>query len=170
MEEYILDGETYYYKNGKWLDENKCRAPLAVVSRLNALLIKKEDFEQYSMQELLEIIDKARSSDNVQLASQALEAALRIASVSEIKQLLPRLTSNYRRIGKPQSAIDVFKTYTDEYQKSVWSSALFTSVAAAYCDICDYETAKKCADRAMSISAGESSPELISVYKRIKEA
>lgn len=54
--------------------------------------------------------------------------------------------------------------------EKVWSAALFTSIAAAYCDIDNYETARKFANLARSISGMESSPELISVYKRIKQS
>lgn len=170
MEEYYLDGEKYYCKNGKWLDACYRAVPLAIVSKLNQLMLKSTDFESKTLEELLKIIDSARESENIQLAAQALEAAIRKASVGEIRNLLPRLTSNYRKLGRPQTAIDISKSYTEEYKKKVWSPALFTSVAAAYCDLENYDTARKFANLARSISGAEASIELISVYKRIKEA
>lgn len=170
MEKYFMDGEEYTYRNGKWLDSRYTIAPLAVANKLNQLLIKNTDFEAMSIEELLKIIDGSRKSDNIQLAAQVLETAIRKASVDEIRKLLPRLTSNYRKLGRPQTAIDISKIYTDEYKKKVWSPALFTSIAAAYCDIDDYEVARKFANLARSISGQEASVELVSVYKRIKEA
>lgn len=169
MQTFELDDNKYYYNNGKWLTSSFTTPPLAVVSKLNKLLIENEDFSEKTMEELLEIIDKARASENIQLASQAIEASLRIATVPELRNLLPRLTSNYRKIGRPTSAIEIALSYLEEHSKKVWSPALFTSLAAAYCDIDDFESGKKYANRARSLSGNESSPELISVYKRIKQ-
>lgn len=168
LETYYLDGEKYYYKDGKWLTSSYIEVPLAIVNELNNLLINTEEFTDKSMHELLEIIDSSRCADNIYLAAKVIKAALEIASIPGIRKLLPRLTSNYRRLGMPQKAIDIAKFYTDEYGKKVYSSALFTSVAAAFCDIGNYDKAKKFADLAKGYSAGDSSIELISVYKRIK--
>lgn len=170
MQVYYLDNEKYYYNNGKWMTRTFTEAPLAIVNRLNQLLVNETDLGSKSMEELISVIDGARKADNIQLAAKALEAALEIATVHETRNLLPRLTSNYRKLGQSQKAIDVCKSYTDRFNKAVWSPALFTSVAAAYCDVEDYETARKFANLARSLSGPESAPELISVYKRIKEA
>lgn len=170
MEEYYLDGEKYFFKNGKWLTSSYGVVPLAMASKLNKLKLRDDDFESKSMEELLKIIDGARASENIQLASKILEVAIDKATVQEIRNLLPRLTSNYRRMGMPQIAIDVSKSYTDVHKKKVWSPALFTSLAAAYCYLDDFVTGRKFANLAKSISGTEASPELISVYKRIKEA
>lgn len=45
---------------------------------------------------------------------------------------------------------------------------LFTSIAAAYCDVVDYVTARQMANRARALSGGQSSVELINVYSRLK--
>lgn len=169
MQTYELEDNKYYYNNGKWLTSSFTTPPLAVVSKLNKLLINQEDFSQKTMDELLEIIDRSRASENIQLAAQAIEAALRIATLPELRSLLPRLTSNYRKIGRAKSAIEIADSYLEEYGRQLWSPALFTSLAAAYCDLDDYEKGKHLADRARSISGTEASPELVSVYKRIKQ-
>lgn len=168
MEEFVLDDEKYYYRDGKWFTSSRTAAPLAVVSKLNKLLVEHEDFETKTMDELLAMIDGARAVANNQLAAQALEEALRRASEDEIRLILPRLASNYRRVGRPRAAIDICKSYTDHYGKKVWSPALFTSIAAAYCDIDDYDTALNYANRARAISGQESGVELMNVYSRIK--
>ena len=46
METYILDGENYYYNNGRWLASNYMSAPMAQVSRLNKLRLEKESAEK----------------------------------------------------------------------------------------------------------------------------
>ena len=43
MDTYTYDGEKYYYKNGKWLTSTYTSASLAIVSKLNQLLMKNED-------------------------------------------------------------------------------------------------------------------------------
>ena len=45
---------------------------------------------------------------------------------------------------------------------------LFTSIAAAYCDIEDYETAREYANKAYAKFKGHSDEELFLVYKRIE--
>ena len=168
MEQYTLDGEKYYYKNGKWLTSNFTSVPIGIVSKLNSLVINNTDFENMSMDELREVLNGARDSNNTILVQRALDAAMDIATISDIRSLLPRLTSNYRKMNNPQMAIDVAQKYLDEYEKKVWSPALFTSIAAAYCDVADYDTARQMADRARGLSANQPSGELINVYSRLK--
>lgn len=172
MKKYVLEDKEYAYRNGKWFTSNNMTAPTSVVGKLNKLLIEDEDLETKTTEELKSIIDGSRSGENYSLAAKALEEGLRRAivenNISVIRNFLPRLTSNYRKIGKPQMAIDISKEYIDRYQKQVWSSALFTSIAAAYCDLGDISTARKYANLARSLSAGINSPELINVYARIK--
>ena len=47
--------------------------------------------------------------------------------------------------------------------------ALLTSAAAAYCDLGDYDRAKKCCDRAFAQLNGKRNGELSAVYGRIKK-
>lgn len=171
MEEYYLDGEQYFYKNGKWYTSSRMIAPQGVVAKLNKLLLEKEDFSKKTIEELINIIDDARKEEvgNYSLAAQALEAAIRKADSKALRTLLPRLCSNYRRQGKYQAAIDVIGNYINEYGAQIISPALYTSYAAAFCDIENYEKAKEYANKAHAMSKGESSPELISVYARIKK-
>ena len=54
---------------------------------------------------------------------------------------------------------------------SCLSPALLTSLSAAYCDVGNYEMARKCANKAYAIQGGSLnySNELSLVYKRIKK-
>ena len=143
---------------------------MAKVSELNKLIVNSDDFKMMSAEELMRIIDGAKGSDNLFLAGKALEDALDKANSREIRTILPRLSSFLRKQGNPQKAIDVCKEYCSKHGKDVWSGPLFTSIAAAYCDIEDYDTAKKFADRAFAISGARTSGELSSVYGRIHSA
>ena len=169
MDVYIMDGQKYYYDKGRWLTSSYMIAPTELTSRLNMLLIEKVDLSSKSMDELFKILDGAKHGYNTQYAVKVAEKALEKAEeVSEIKSLLPRLTSLYRQVGNPQKAIDIAKEYTDMFNRRVWSQALLTSIAAAYCDQEEYDTAKKFADIARSTYGGSISPELMSVYERLK--
>ena len=167
MEKYELDGQIYYYKNGKWLDSHFVTAPLDIVPKLNKLIVDNDEYKMMSADELMKIIDGSKGSGNLLLAGKALEDALDKANSTQVKAILPRLSSFLRKQGNPQKAIDLCKEYCDKYGRDVWSSALFTSIAAAYADLTDYETAKKFADRAFAYTGGKGSGELSSVYGRI---
>ena len=162
------DGETYLYKNGTWYTTSMTKAPLAVVNKLNTLLVEDEDLTDKSMEELMEMIDDSRKTDNFLLSAKALSEAIKKAKPIEIKQLLPRYTSNLRKMGQSQKAINEANFYLNKYGRLVQTSALFTSIGAAYCDLGDYETGKQCANRARALSGGVSSAELISLYARLK--
>lgn len=168
MDKYLLDDEVYYYKNGRWVDSDNMSVPTSLVSRLNRLLTNSENLSEKSVVELIELFDKAKKADNTQLALKAVEAAIEKADVAEIKSLLPRATSIYRNLGKSQKAIDMMEHYIEIYDKSIISQALLTSVAAAYCDIGKLDMARKYANKAKASYAGQSSPELINVYARLK--
>ena len=172
MNEYYLEGKKYYYDNGRWLNSRWMIPSLAEMQKLNKLLV--QDVSELGIDERMIQADGAKGSGNIDLAMRVLKESLAIAkrngNTNEIRSILPRLTSNYRIRNNPTRAIEVAKEYTSIYGKTVYSSALFTSVAAAYCDLRDYETAKKFADLSRGYSGKEASGELISVYARIKVA
>lgn len=168
MDACTLNGEKYYYRNGKWMTSGMLTAPFGLWGKLNKLLEDNADYTSKSIDELLEIIDGARDAENYHVASVVLNAALEKADADEIRQLLPRLTSNLRKQNNPEKAIQEANKYMEMIGKKAYSPALFTSIAAAYCDLDDYKTGKEWANRARALSGGESSPELINVYSRIK--
>ena len=169
MDKYYIDGEEYIFKNGKWLTSSFMIPPLAIVNKLNKMMQSSGNIEKMRMDELLEVVDNSRERENYRLAEQALERAMTIAKEDEIKIILPRLTSNYRKQGKPQEAIDVSEKYLSQYGTMLYSPMLFTSIAAAYCDLGDFVNARLNANRARSLSGSQSSVELISVYSRINK-
>lgn len=169
MEKYTIDGEEYIYNNGKWLTSNYTSVPIGLLSKLNKLLTSKEDLENKSFAELMEIADGAKKSNNNSLATKALNIALKGADAKQIHSLLPRLTSLYRLNGQPEKAIGISCEYMEKYGKTVMSSALFTSLAAAYCDIGDYRETKHYADRAYAMDNGKCSGELAGVYGRLRK-
>ena len=56
------------------------------------------------------------------------------------------------------------------FGESIASHVFLTSVAAAYCDIGDYYSAKKCYNKAYAKLNGQRNDELSLIYKRIQKA
>lgn len=80
--------------------------------------------------------------------------------------VLPIYTSVLREMGQPKKAIEAY----DKYYKLMGKDnvVLITSVAAAYCDIDDYDMALKLCNKASALQDGKPiSGELSSVYQRI---
>lgn len=176
MEKYNYNGETYYYNDGRWMTSKFVTAPAGVLGALNALRMKDVDLSKLSVSELIAMTDGARMGDsNIHLAMQAIYTALDKANMSELRVLLPRGTSNYRKLGQSRKAIEFAENAIEKYGKSVYSPVLFTSLAAACADVAENDNdaellkrAKYYADRANGMSGGKASIELKSVYARLR--
>lgn len=166
MESYELDGQTYYFKNGKWLTSNYMTVPTSLLGRLNKMVLDNKT--EKTVQELISLLDGAKLGYNIPLALNVSNDALKKATPKELKFLLPRVTSVYRKNNQAEKAIRVAQEYLNQYGTSVQSSVLFTSIAAAYCDLGEIEAARKTANKAMALDNGNCSAELISVFARIK--
>ena len=174
MQSYTLNGKTYYYNNGTWLDRSYIRVPLAEAEKLDRAFAVNESLVAKSPKELIELADGASIHDNYTSSEKALKAALETCKANrdiyQIKSILPRLTSIMRKQHHPQSAIQLFTEYNNRFGKTIWSTPLLTSIAAAYCDINNCALAKQFADRAFAFSGGTGSKELSNVYARIKNS
>ena len=86
-----------------------------------------------------------------------------------VNAILPVMASVYRLMGQPQQAIEFAQKSTRRYRTS-YSTALLTSVAAAYCDLGDIENATKFADAATANKARgkEEKDDLALVYEQIE--
>ncbi len=82
---------------------------------------------------------------------------------------MAKISSLYRALGEPEKAIDLFYDAVDEFGGAIYSIPLCTSIAAAYCDISDYEQAEDTAKLAYAMSKGRPSRELSAVFGRIQK-
>ena len=169
MSEYIYEGEKYYFTGKKWLAKNRIEVPLAVVSKLNNILLGKLDLASMSNESLVKFAIDLKEGENNQLAIKVMELLLSRNDFSIIKNIMPRLVSCYRKVGKSEEAIRKAEAYNSMYKGRLTSHALLTTLAAAYCDIENYEEARKYANRARVMEGEDASEELISVYCRIKK-
>ena len=68
MSEYIYEGEKYYFTGKKWLAKNRIEVPLAVVSKLNNILLGKLDLASMSNESLVKFAIDLKEGENNQLA------------------------------------------------------------------------------------------------------
>ncbi len=171
LEKYEMDGATYYFnpKNGSWLNSSYTRVGLEEKYKLNKLRVQNIDFDNIDTEELLSIAQSMKDNNDTLNSARIFNELLnRCEDAGVVRNILPRYTSILRMNKQPKEAINMFEKYYDIYGKSIYSPALFTSVAAAYCDTGDYNEARNKANVANAMSGGKASEELISVYARIK--
>ena len=123
-----------------------------------------------TLEELLSDIPDEERDEVLDFYENYFDDAIEKADSTAMAYILPRITSCYRKSGRPQKAIDILTYASKTFGRSMITPVLLTSAAAAYCDIEDYERAKRCCDRAYAESNGMHSDELSLVYKRIKRA
>ncbi len=171
FERFEMDGVTYYFnpKNGGWYNSSYTTVSKEELYKLNNVRMQKLDFDNMDTEELINTAQSMKDSNDMIYSAKIFDELLkRKEDESTVRKILPRYTSILRRLQKPREAISMFEKYYGIFGKSIGSPALYTSLAAAYCDIGDYIEARNKANKAHAMSGGNSGPELISVYARIK--
>ena len=167
----MYEGEIYYFNNGKIYDSSFMEIPQVISEKVLTQYYEKLNYENFDENEFLEYAKNLKSSRLFVRCIKSIEYAIKKFnnSIGFCKIVLPIATSCYRLNNQPQKAIDFWETKKETFGSCI-SAPLFTSLAAAYCDIQDYITAKKLANAACALSGGPDKipQELIGVYSRIK--
>ena len=168
-EQYTMDDETYYLMNGKWVDSQFTTVSKEEMYKLNAIRIKNINFDDIEISKLIKMAQEMKDSDDYIFSKKLFDTIFERCSDKEVvRSILSRYTSILRNLEQPEEAIEVAEKYISLYGKYVYTPALFTSLAGAYCDIGDYVEARKKANVAKAMSGENASLELINVYARIK--
>lgn len=167
--ELTLEGKKYIRRGEQWTDSSYIIVPETLQRKLNKAYSESINVAHVSYEDLIKEADRFKESSSYKLAIDYYEEALKKATSSDVRYILPRITSCYRHTGQPQKAIEVCSEAKREYGSGFLSAPLLTSMAAAYCDMHKYVEAKKCCDRAYAISGGNASGELRSVYGRLRK-
>ena len=171
MQKINYDGEVFYYNenDGKFLDSTFAEVPVSINLKLAEQFYYNQDFKTFDVNNLFEFIKNSKNAGLFNLSKDACEFGVNKFSndYGFMKKVLPIYTSNYRELRQPEKAIEIFKKYGSYQYQSI---ALFTSIAAAYTDLRDYETALKYANLAYARQGGGTGEknELSLVYRRIK--
>lgn len=172
MKKVIYHGETYYYSKGKIYDDTFIEVPVSVSSGILDGFFNTIDHKVLEESEFVTLVKELKLAEKYNRCLKTINYGLKkfTESFSYYQVVFPIITSCYRALGQPQKAIDFW-----ERNKRLFSSCLtvplLTSLAAAYCDVGDYEKATKCANRAYAMQGGaqSGSTELSGVYGRIKK-
>jgi len=174
--EITIDSIVYTHTNGQWVDKGTNLIPSqAILSKIYRHQYSATDYGSYSKPLLLRLMKEWGQNGYF---SKCLDAGLYMWKVCDTKSdentsryILPIITSVYRKLGKPQEAISFYtKKAIPRFGKDIDSVASLTSLAAAYCDVQEYEMAKKYCNQAYAKQAGGVgyTNELSMVYNRIK--
>ena len=162
-----FNNAVYHRHHRHWIDDRGIVVPDALQQKLNNEYINSIDIESLPIRKIIVIGDNMKKSASLLLAIKLYEYAAFRCGKKELAYILPRITSCYRQCNMARKAIALFKYAKEEYGQDMLNPALPTSVAAAYCDIKEYENALKCCKRAYA-TGGKRNEELSLVYKRIK--
>ena len=164
-----VDGKTYYYRNGIFLDEDF--VVVDKVLKIATLYFFFFYYKNMSMQELYDFILEAKTAGGHLVAIEAAEYGLdKYGEQDDFgPYVLPMLMSSCRLAKMPEEAIKYAEKYTKQFNL-IANNAFYTSLAAAYCDIKAYAKAKQYANKAFMIEKekGYLSVELDLVIKRLK--
>ena len=169
-----LDGQRYTRRGKKWADEDGMVACYIIQDKLNRLFNETLDYNAMPFDELLKTGDQYKETHSLGLAVRCYRVAFEKADMYGIKLILPRLTSCFRQMGRPQDAIEVLTEAAGRFGSCVMSVPLYTSAAAAYCDMGQYRLARKACNRAFVLSKvlskdGRIDGELKAVFGRIRK-
>lgn len=172
MEKVIFEDQTYYFNKGVIYDDSFLEVPTIISKKILLYYYKEIDYKNLEEYEFLNYLKQLKMSEFYELCLEAINWGLNkfTASYDFYRTVFPIITSCYRSLGQPQKAID-FWMENKYIFASCLSVPLLTSLAAAYCDVGNYELAKKCANKAYAIQGGSLNyqTELSLVYQRIKK-
>ena len=160
-------GKKYKRYSSKWSDEKNFVVHETLQRELNYEYVKTLNLASMSAQELISQGDKFKESATYQLAVRYYEEASVKCEIKDMAYILPRITSCYRKSNQASKAIEMFSYAKQKFGTAILTAPLLTSAAAAYCDLGEYDNAKKCCDRAYAMSGATADDELRLVYKRI---
>ena len=170
MREYEYEGKLYRKSGAKWTDSGGAVVPVALQNVLNRLTFEKEDLIAMSYEEAKVEGDKYKESESYSLAIRHYEHALSVAETyGKTSALLPRITSCYRKLHRPERVIEILADVKLAFGERILNEALLTSAAAAYCDMGQPEIALRCCRHAYAMLKNKgvkTSIELHNVYSR----
>ena len=166
---FLYEGKKYIRYDNYWVNEHYEIAPLIVQTELDKQYANSLSLDSFSVDELIALADEFKKNESYHLAIKHYKEAIMRADIEQCRFIYPRLTSCYRKIGRAQDAVQLMTYIKNKFGLHMITPVLLTSVAAAYCDLHEYENARKCANRAYAILGGKSDPALINVFRRINK-
>lgn len=168
MDKIEYNGEIYRRTKSKWVDSRNFNVHESLQKELNSLYLDTLDYSAYTVEELVKEGDKFKDTSSYQYAIAFYEKACAECDTVTLSYILPRITSCYRMCNMPRKVIDLFTDIKSKCGTEFITPVLLTSVAAAYCDLKEYDNAIRCCRWAYK-TFGEFNPILSNVWSRIKK-
>lgn len=172
MEKFEYNGEVYYTDKGLFYDSGFIELPIADRKFVAEAYFEEKAKFVKSSDDYVELIRNMKIAGCYQLSIHYCLEFLDIAEIDmnynrDVNIILAILSSNYRLINEPLKAIEL----TEKFKSDYWNVSFLTSIAAAYCDVGDFNKAKKYANMAYAKQGGgvKYKNELSLVYKRIQK-
>ena len=169
MDTLVYEGKTYTRRGQKWADAANMIVHEGLQRDLNKAYAGQLEPAALPLDKCISHGDSFKNSGSYSLALKFYEEAVEKADYQTMSYILPRMTSCYRKNGQPQKAIDLLTYASNTFGSNMVTAALYTSAAAAYCDLGKYSLARKCCSKAYAKGNGAHSEELSLVYKRIEK-
>ena len=141
MDKLEYEGQIYYRTTAKWTDDRHLVVHESLQRKLNQLYLEAADTFAYSVEDLLREGDKLKESGSYEAAIKFYEKAEADCDERTLSYILPRISSCYRHCHMAEKAINLFSRAKSKYGEDFITPVLLTSVAAAYCDLREYENA-----------------------------
>lgn len=167
-----VDGETYKFYNNRWVDSMYCVAEGPALNKIYDHLIQTAC--SYPYDTVYEYARMMKETEHYGQASKLIDYLIEhreqssLGGNSALHRLVPMKTSCLRSMNNPKAAIEFFNKIINEHNTLTFSSALYTSIAAAYCDVENYDNALKYAKIACALNTQDNAFELIYLIKRLK--
>ena len=172
MEKLIFENEEYYFNKGVVYDSSFLEVPLVVAQKVLKEYYSAIDYKELAEDKYLQCVHDLKKSGFhgkcLDVAKQGLEKFP--LSMSFAKAVFPIISSCHRFLGQSQKSIDYWKQSRGKYSVCL-SPELLTSLAAAYCDVGDLDSAERCVKKAYSMQGGSMGyqNELSLVYLRLEK-
>lgn len=144
MKQIEFNGRIYYYRDGTFFDEFFLILEGNDLRNVSKEYFKAIQWNNLTEEELFENIKQMKYNGLLYETKKVIGHIFieRANAVNLIHKLIPLYTSCCRELNQPEEAIKCAEELIPIYGVS---SAIYTSLGAAYCDIKNYEKAKKCA-------------------------
>lgn len=169
MDKLEYQGKTYFRFDSKWTNSKYIVVHEELQKELNESYINSLDLSSYSTSMLIREGDKLKDSTSYSAAIILYERTIKDCDEKTLSYILPKLTSCYRYCFMPRKTINLLSFAKAKFGDQIITPVLLTSVAAAYCDLHEYENALRCCRWAYKKYGGHGDPYLANVFARIKK-
>ncbi|GHV01077.1 hypothetical protein FACS1894211_10030 [Clostridia bacterium] len=169
-----IDGETYIKLVDSWVDSMYITPPTTVLRKLLETEFAGIDIAAIEIKRLKAMISESKNAECypmcLKFVDELIKRSLLSRDISEVTYCIPIKTACLRKINQPEDAIRFCEDMQRTHGKDILTIASLTSLAAAYCDIDEWDLALKTANRAYAMQGGGVgyTNELSMVFKRIE--